>query len=155
MKILIGHYTFFLVTLILCCFPKSGFCAYQTPEDLVRDFYTWYIELSTASRNIPVYDKKIYDYVYPCTVNRCRKDHEKVARDSDYFTKSQDIWKELLDELVVYQAISINDSVSIVPVSINPKMNWNIIVFVKKEDDALYIIKVEDQYYIPDSWPVF
>ena len=139
--------TVFIYTIGL---TTKAYCADKTPENLVHDFYTWYIsDLLQGKRGVPAQDDTIYSYVYPCTVNKCRKLYDTAQVDADYFIQGQDYWAEMLQDLTVGRAVQINDSISIVPVSFD-KGAPRLIVFVQKEKGSLYITKVER---VPPLYP--
>ncbi len=144
-----------LVLVIFFCFRGTAYCAEQTPEKLVRDFYKWYIAelLRDKRRASPDFDDTMYKYVYPCTVKRLRIDFERGAFDEIYFTKRQDHWPELLAGMTVGKAVKINNTISIVPVSISTKKDSKpeLLVFVQKEKGSLYITKVESIYYYEEK----
>lgn len=118
----------------------------QAPEALVREFYLWYGSYHLTERPSPVHSETMYDYVYPCTVKKHRIDRERGVFDYDYFLGGQDFWQELLDSLQVYDHIKVNDDTSIVPIGFGTEPTK--LVFVKEENDRLYIIKVEDIFYM-------
>lgn len=75
--------------------------------------------------------------------------YERSFFETDYFTKSQDIWKEWLDVLVVHKEIKVNNTTSIVPITFKfaEDKQHHLIVFVNKEVDGWRIIKVAGTEY--------
>jgi len=63
---------------------------------------------------------------------------------ADYFTKSQDVWDEWLDVMVVHKQIKVNDTTSVVPISFkwSDDKQRHLLVFVRKQMDGWRIIKV-------------
>lgn len=61
-----------------------------TPEQAVRDFYSWYID-KQDSLDFPVLDLEISKYVTKATVKKLKDDYSsKKYMEVDYFTKVQD-----------------------------------------------------------------
>ncbi len=86
-KTLVGPLLVLFIALSL--FPRRGWCAEQTPEQFLRDFYTWYI---TADKGmaLAVEDPGIYRYVPAETVENAKAPC-RVRRDKrDYFLKLSD-----------------------------------------------------------------
>jgi hypothetical protein len=138
------------VTFILL-FNTEAYCKSITPENFVRDFYIWYCNalLNHKIQIDPVFDEKIFDYVNKCTVNRLRINSKRGFVGEDYFIKSNDFWQELIDDMAVLNAISIDSDVSIVPVvfKVTKNTTHSIIVFIAKKNNSYTIIKVEDTNY--------
>ena len=69
-----------------------------------------------------------------------------MVADSDYFLRGQDFGKELLDNLMVGKSIDVDDSLSLVPVSILFRKEYapGIVVYVEKTNGNMCISKVED-----------
>ena len=91
----------------------------QDVESFVQDFYKWYMKQSLATDRRPVFDDGMFKYVCKCTAKRVRLDYKRVVADSDYFLRGQDFGKELLDNLMVGKSIDVDDSLSLVPVSVS------------------------------------
>ncbi len=116
--------------------------AERTSKDLVKDFYAWYIEELKDLRNTPVANDVMYEYVYACTVNKCRIDRKQGRVFSDYFLCTNDFdYEDFKKQLTVHEPVRISDDISLVPVS-NGKLY--IVVFTQKTKDGWRIIKVED-----------
>jgi hypothetical protein len=66
--------------------------------------------------------------------------------DSNYYTKSQDVWDEWIDSLIVHNTTKIDDTTSIVPISfkLSETTYHHLIIFVQREKGALKITKVVD-----------
>ena len=107
----------FLVMSLLQTYPQ--FAHAQDVESFVRDFYKWYIKESLILSNEPVFDQKILKYVCRCTARRVQFDYNRgvSADDSDYYMRRQDFDKEQLENLMVGKSIAVNESLSLVPVS--------------------------------------
>ena len=74
------------------------------------------------------------------------------ADDSDYYMRRQDFGKEELENLMVGKSIAVNESLSLVPVSMgyNKEYAPYIVVYVEKINGRMCISKVEDS-----RWPNF
>ena len=126
----------------------------QDVESFVRDFYKWYIKESLILSNEPVFDQKILKYVCRCAARRVQFDYNRgvSADDSDYYMRRQDFDKEQLENLMVGKSIAVNESLSLVPVSMgyNKEYAPYIVVYVEKTKGRMCISKVEDS-----RWPNF
>ena len=141
--------------LLICLFfgmgllqPCSQSAHAQDVESFVQDFYKWYMKQSLATDSRPVFDDAIFKYVCKCTAKRVRLDYKRVVADSDYFLRGQDFGKELLDNLMVGKSIDVDDSLSLVPVSILFRKEYapDIVVYVEKTKGRMCISKVEDSH---------
>lgn len=143
---------FVLIVLFFCyaLLPSSSVAldAQWNLEDLVRDFYVWYIETSKDIHNVPTDNNVIYEYVYACTVNKLRIDQKQARIYSDYFLCGNDFsYEEFKKSLIVHNPVSLSDTISLVPVSVGFHIGKpNILVFVQKTKDGWRIIKVEDPF---------
>lgn len=113
----------------------------QQAEELVRSFYQWYTNVYSTDKKHPAEHDVIYEYVGPCTVQRCRKDLKKNAMDADYFLRTNGFEPEDAARLVVHKSIKLNEHLAIVPVGEDKPY---ILVFVQEEQGKLRIIKEED-----------
>jgi hypothetical protein len=120
----------------------------QEVESFVQDFYKWYMKQSLATDRRPVFDDGMFKYVCKCTAKRVRVDYKRVVADSDYFLRGQDFGKELLDNLMVGKSIEVDDSLSLVPVSVLFRKEYapDIVVYVEKAKGRMCISKVEDAH---------
>ena len=120
----------------------------QDVESFVQDFYKWYMKQSLATDRRPVFDDGMFKYVCKCTAKRVRLDYKRVVADSDYFLRGQDFGKELLDNLMVGKSIEVDDSLSLVPVSVLFRKEYapDIVVYVEKTKGRMCISKVEDTH---------
>lgn len=120
----------------------------QDVESFVQDFYKWYMKQSLATDRRPVFDDGMFKYVCKCTAKRVRVDYKRVVADSDYFLRGQDFGKELLDNLMVGKSIEVDDSLSLVPVSVLFRKEYapDIVVYVEKAKGRMCISKVEDAH---------
>ena len=103
---------------------------------------------SLVTDDRPVFDDVIFKYVCKCTAKRVRLDHKRVVADSDYYLRGQDFGKELLDNLMVGKSIDVDDSLSLVPVSVSFRNEYApyIVVYVEKTKGRMCISKVEDSH---------
>lgn len=141
--------------LIICLFACMGLfqsCPQvahaQNVESFVQEFYKWYMKQSLATDDRPVFDDAIFKYVCKCTAKRVRLDYKRVVGDSDYYLRGQDFGKELLDNLMVGKSIDVDDSLSLVPVSVSFRKEYTpyIVVYVEKAKGRMCISKVEDSH---------
>ena len=149
----------FLVMSLLQPCPQSAHA--QDVESFVQDFYKWYLKQSLSFikqnksvENLPVFDQAIFKYVCRCTAKRVQFDYNRgvSADDSDYYMRRQDFGKEELENLMVGKSIAVNESLSLVPVSMgyNKEYAPYIVVYVEKTKGRMCISKVEDS-----RWPNF
>lgn len=145
--------------LIICLFASMGLLQLcpqvahaQNVESFVQEFYNWYMKQSLATDDRPVFDDAIFKYVCKCTAKRVRLDYKRVVGDADYYLRGQDFGKELLDNLMVGKSIDVDDSLSLVPVSILFRKEYapDIVVYVERTKGRMCISKVEDS-----RWPNF
>ena len=141
--------------LLICLFfgiallqPCTQVAHAQDVESFVQDFYKWYMKQSLATDSRPVFDDAMFKYVCKCTAKRVRVDYKRVVADSDYFLRGQDFGKELLDNLMVGKSIDVDDSLSLVPVSVLFRKEYApyIVVYVEKTKGRMCISKVEDTH---------
>ena len=106
--------------------PCPQYAHAQDVESFVRDFYKWYLKQSlsfgerqSSFEDLPVFDPAIVKYVCRCTAKRVQFDYNRgVSADgADYYQKGQEILKESLENFMVGKSISVNESLSLVPVS--------------------------------------
>ena len=145
MKKFLLIFLFFCIGLFQVC-PQVARA--QDVESFVHDFYTWYMKQSLLTDDRPVFDDTIFKYVCKCTAKRVRLDYKRVVADSDYFLRGQDFGKELLDNLMVGKSIDVDDSLSLVPVSVSFRNEYApyIVVYVEKTKGRMCISKVEDSH---------
>ncbi len=144
-KILVFTLAFF--TWVLLGSTNPTYCFAQTPKNLVRDFYTWYLGELNKFDKLPESSNDIYKYIYPCVVSKLRIEYKMGARSFNYFIQSNDYWPELSLHITTGEAVKINDSVSIVPLGFGETKERSVprlIVFVQNEKGTLYITKVEE-----------
>ena len=120
----------------------------QDVESFVQDFYKWYMKQSLLTDDRPVFDDAIFKYVCKCTAKRVRLDYKRMVGDADYYLRGQDVGKELLDNLMVGKSIDVDDSLSLVPVSVSFRNEYTpyIVVYVEKTKGRMCISKVEDSH---------
>lgn len=120
----------------------------QDVESFVQDFYKWYMKQSLLTDDRPVFDDAIFKYVCKCTAKRVRLDYKRMVGDADYYLRGQDFGKELLDNLIVGKSIDVDDSLSLVPVSVSFRNEYTpyIVVYVEKTKGRMCISKVEDSH---------
>ena len=142
----------FLVMSLLQPCPQSAHA--QDVEFFVRDFYKWYHKEILILSHRPVFDQAIFKYVCRCTAKRVQFDYNRgVSADgADYYLKGQDFGKEDMENFMVGKSISVNDSLSLVPVSMGHNKEYApyIVVYVEKIRGQMCISKVEDS-----RWPNF
>ena len=142
----------FLVMSLLQPCPQSAHA--QDVESFVQDFYKWYLKqsLSFIKQNksfedLPVFDQAIFKYVCRCTAKRVQFDYNRgvSADDSDYYMRRQDFGKEELENLMVGKSIAVNESLSLVPVSMSYQKEYSpyLVVYVEKTKGSMCISKVE------------
>lgn len=124
-------------------------CSASTPQEHVRNFYMWYGEKYLSSKTLPEESDEILKFVNPCTIKRLRIDLDRASLEVDYFYRTQDAEREVLDGLIVHDAIAVNDHQYVVPVTIHfgERTKPHLLVFVEKEKGAYTILKVEAVYH--------
>ena len=142
----------FLVMSLLQPCPQSAHA--QDVEFFVRDFYKWYHKEILILSHRPVFDQAIFKYVCRCTAKRVQFDYNRgvSAEGTDYYLKAQDFEKEDMENFMAGKSISVNDSLSLVPVSMGYTKQYapDIVVYVEKTKGGMCISKVESS-----SWPNF
>lgn len=134
--------------------PCPQYAHAQDVESFVRDFYKWYLKQSlsfgeqhSSFEDLPVFDPAIVKYVCRCTAKRVQFDYNRgVSADgADYYQKGQEVLKESLENFMVGKSISVNESLSLVPVSMgyNKEYAPDIVVYVEKAKGRMCISKVE------------
>ena len=126
-------------------------CEQNDEEQLVRDFYIWYIK-ERINLKKPLQNDEIYNYVYHCTVNNVHIGNLRGFRDADYFTRAQDIWERWIDVLEVHKATKIDNTTSIVPISFKFTENSlnHLVIFVQRGKEGWRITKVVDTYHFSE-----
>lgn len=142
----------FLVMSLLQPCPQVAHA--QDVEAFVQDFYKWYLKQSLsfvkqhhAFEDLPVFDQAIFKYVCRCTAKRVQFDYNRgVSADgSNYYIRRQDYGEEQLENLMVGKSIVVNESLSLVPVSMSYQKEYNpyLVVYVEKTNGRMCISKVE------------
>ena len=132
--------------LLACLLLSSGRMAHaagQGPEEVVRDFYMWYLPLEENGQLSPLDSEDIYKYVYHGTVSNLRIKYAMYMLDWDYFLCAQEIDPELLTALAVHKAVPVTDTISLVAVGVKEKTPY-LLAFVQKENDGWRITKIEN-----------
>lgn len=137
MKIM--RYGFVCFVLILAMSVDAQ-CKARLAEEHVKEFYKFYI---LGGTKISI-DSDLSEYVDECVLRTLRILYNREYFETSYFTKSQDLWGEWLDVLVVHKEMKINDTTSVVPISFkwSEDKQHHLLVFVRKEMDGWRIIKV-------------
>ena len=142
---------FLVISLLQPCLQSAHA---QDVESFVQGFYKWYLKqsLSFIKQNkpfedLPVFDQAIFKYVCRCTAKRVQFDYNRgvSADEADYYQKGQEILKESLENFRVGKSIVVNESLSLVPVSMgyNKEYAPDIVVYVEKTKGGMCISKVE------------
>ena len=140
----------FMLAVLLYAHP--AYSKNSPAEECVKNFYTWYIAECVNQDDPykdPLNNPGIYKYVDHCTVNNIRIFRERAYFDADYFIKSQDVWIEWLDDMIIHKEVKLTETVSIVPVSfkVTADVSHNIIAFVRNENGKFYITKLVGTNY--------
>ena len=142
---------FLVISLLQPCLQSAHA---QDVESFVQGFYKWYLKqsLSFIKQNkpfedLPVFDQAIFKYVCRCTAKRVQFDYNRgVSADgSNYYIRRQDYGEEQLENLMVGKSIVVNESLSLVPVSMSYRKEYNpyLVVYVEKTNGRMCITKVE------------
>ncbi len=139
---------FFAVSLLFFNI-KPVLSAEASPEQFVSEFYTWYISESLTNKP-PIAGQMMEKFIYPFTLKRLQINRAQGIGEQDYFLQSQDLWNEWLEVMRIHPVIPLNNELCIVPVSFELDI-WSdspnfLLVFVTKENDRLYISKVENTW---------
>ena len=136
----------FVIAVLLYTHP--AYSKNSPAERCVKEFYTWYI-IECVKQDDPLNNPDIYKYVDHCTVNNIRIFRQRAYFDADYFIKSQDVWEEWLDDMIIHKEVKLTETVSIVPVSfkVTADVSHNIIAFVRNENGKFYITKLVGTNY--------
>lgn len=154
----------FLVMSLLQPCPQVAHA--QDVEAFVQDFYKWYIKQSLsfvkqhhAFEDLPVFDEAILKYVCRCTAKRVQFDYKRGVGgdDADYYLKGQDVGRKDLENLMVGKSISVNESLSLVPVSMSYRKEYApyVVVYVEKNKGRMCISKVERNIGFNRRAPVY
>ena len=147
----------FLIMSVLQTCPQAAHA--QDVESFVQDFYKWYLKQSLTTNDLPVFDQAIFKYVCRCTAKRVQFDYNRgvSADDADYYQKGQEILKESLENFRVGKSIAVNESLSLVPVSMGYQKGYNpyLVVFVENTKSGMCISKVESSRYPNFRAPVY
>lgn len=138
-----------LVLLCSLCFAQQSY-AEQSPEQFVKEFYSWYLKADTENK-MPEQSPDIYKYVAKATADRLRDDLRRgtLPRDEGYFTKVQDYSAaEWGASTVIHQATVLSDAV-LVPVTFGTKTKIDVILFLKKVGGQWKIIKADGTLAYP------
>ena len=139
--------------------PCPQYAHAQDVESFVRDFYKWYLKQSLTTDDRPIFDQAIFKYVCRCTAKRVQFDYNRgvSADDADYYQKGQEILKESLENFRVGKSIAVNESLSLVPVSMGYQKGYNpyLVVFVENTKSGMCISKVESSRYPNFRAPVY
>ncbi len=136
-----------LITLLFVFMLSSpsgvAYCAEISAEQHVHNFYQWYITVA-STQSPPLGDDAVYQYVNHCVVQNIKIFYARSYFDADYFTNSQDIWKGMLDVLVIHEATKVDETTSIVPISFKwaEDIQQHMVVFVQNEQGNWRITKV-------------
>ena len=116
----------------------------QTAEQRVRDFYQWYFEQDGYPEDIEKNDA-IYMFVARATVDAIRKENN---REVVYFTQFGEMhsgWSDV--RVLVHDATEMSGGIVVIPVTFD--FSWgkhSVVVFMGKENNIFYIVKVIDAY---------
>lgn len=147
---------FLVMTLLQPC-PQSAHA--QDVESFVHDFYKWYLKQSLATDDRPIFDEAIFKYVCRCTAKRVQFDYNRgvSADEADYYQKGQDVGRKDLENLMVGKSISVNESLSLVPVSMSYRKEYApyVVVYVEKNKGHMCISKVERNIGFNRRAPVY
>ena len=145
-----------VMNLLLPCLQSANA---QDVESFVQDFYKWYLKQSLATDDLPVFDEAIFKYVCRCTAKRVQFDYKRGVGgdDADYYLKGQDVGRKDLENLMVGKSISVNESLSLVPVSMSYRKEYApyVVVYVEKNKGHMCISKVERNIGFNRRAPVY
>ena len=114
---------------------------------------------SLATDDLPVFDQAIFKYVCRCTAKRVQFDYKRGVGgdDADYYLKGQDVGRKDLENLMVGKSISVNESLSLVPVSMSYRKEYAayVVVYVEKNKGHMCISKVERNIGFNRRAPVY
>ena len=147
----------FLIMSVLQTCPQAAHA--QDVESFVQDFYKWYLKQSLTTNDLPVFDQAIFKYVCRCTAKRVQFDYKRGVGgdDADYYLKGQDVGRKDLENLMVGKSISVNESLSLVPVSMSYRKEYAayVVVYVEKNKGHMCISKVERNIGFNRRAPVY
>ena len=133
---------------------SQGYCAGQSPQQFVQDFYIWFFK-ADAGRT-PAYKKdEIYAYVDKNTVAYVRD--QSRMESACYFTRANmemGKWKNV--KTFVGEPIFMHNNIVALPVKFyikgeekyfeNFSEDFYVLVFIKKYNKTFRIIKISDIY---------
>ena len=147
-SIAIKHIFSFFFLLCVLCIGNNSYCSGQNPEQFIKEFYLWYFEKNKKSD--PIQDTAIYQYI--SNEFKDRANLQQTQLDINYFTKLG--WTSRLREnreITVKQKTEIGEHIILIVEfnSSKSKEVQHIVVFLKKFDHGLRIVKVSDIYPEP------
>lgn len=134
--------------LLLALSSQSSVCARQTPEQFVREFYTWYIAVDNKGMN-PICHSDIHRYVYGETVGNVQNPQFSDNRAKrDYFLKTLEGFHAIPEtRIVTGKATPLGKDFFAIPVTITDELkSQNVIVIVKNVQSSFKITKCIDIY---------
>jgi hypothetical protein len=134
-------YLAFFIFIIFTLNAKNVYCTKDSPEDIVRKFYTWYLK----SNSNALFDDEIYMYIEKCAVKRYRTIFNRSMFGSDYFFHAQDFDTRWPETMIIQNSINIDNFIHVVTVCMDPESikPHCLIVFLKKDQESYRITKTE------------
>jgi hypothetical protein len=143
---------FLVIAILIIVFSgHDAYCKNDTPENVVKNFYIWYLNELAKESKLPVpYNDAIYQYVDKCLIKKVCLSYKIGIVDADYFTDSQDSIEDYRKTIKIYDAIKINEKIFVVPVNLAPQIikSAHLLVFLEKENEKFRIIKVRNFEWI-------
>ncbi|SHN49887.1 DUF3828 domain-containing protein [Desulfovibrio litoralis] len=135
----------FISLLILVFNYALVFAQSLNPEKFVENFYQWYLE---NEMNVKIDDKAFAQYLSPCLIEQIKKSQSKGALPDgfNYFIKASDYNDEHPRKIKVHKATCFKDNVILVPVTFGEGFAYSVLVFLRKDGNALSIIKIAPTY---------
>jgi len=134
-----------LVLGIFLCYSQAGYCSEQTPEQIVRDFYAWYLSQDgNDGEKIPERRAEIYNFVSKQTVDAVLS--QINCKTLSYFTKLGVFGG--IARVDVGTAVPAGAKLFVVPITFIHTNNDRVgaLVVLHEEAGKLRITKVIDKY---------
>jgi hypothetical protein len=140
------------LSILMLLFPQNVNAAEKTPQEFLKEFYTWYITTAEGTSRA-LDDERIYDYVTHDTVERAKNGDSRDQR--DYFLKMYDFPLNMSNvDIVVGDVTDMSGDTTVAPVTITSDLFRyrtvnHIVVVLKKINNDIKITHCIDTY--PES----
>jgi hypothetical protein len=131
----------FLLAALLggCLYP--GVCAAQSPDEFVREFYSWYFTAAQGGGHAYSHDA-IYTYVAKDAVSIARENKDGL----DYFTKVGDV-DFTIHDLTIQKIVKTSPELYIIHISFKRSTDQiHVVLFLQETGKKFLILRAVDIY---------